>query len=249
MKSSDFGVNEAFLGIDPWQMAGKAALKQLRKYTNPNGLDDPNQQRNFIELFTKQYDREHNIHPNLSIDDFMDIYWRKNNWDASNLPAAYQQSLDSAKQAVTTNPSSQAVQKLADIVYNIALMLPKGGYSSRQQQIQQTQQATTTAVPVAPQLDPDTNQITAKIRSMNNTPQEIDDLIHIAGMALIKIKMIAPKQYNNVILGLFNNGGNPSVSAANSVVQQATKPNKPKYSSVQSHTPSNAPTYNSTPNP
>jgi len=255
MKSNDFDVNEAFLGIDPWKMAGKAALKQLSKYTNPNGLDDPNQHRNFIKLFTQQYDREYKIHPNLGIDDFMDIYWRKNNWDASNLPTSYQQSLDSAKQAVTANPSSQTVQKLADIVYNIALMLPKGGYSYRQQQTQQaqqtqqTQQATTAAAPVAPQLDPDTNQITAKIRSMNNTPQEIDDLIHIAGMALIKIKMIAPKQYNNVILGLFNNGGNPSVSAANSVVQQATKPSKPKYSSVQSHTPNNAPTYNSTPNP
>lgn len=248
MKSNDFGVNEAFLGIDPWKMAGNYALKKLSKYTNPDGVEDPNQQRNFIKLFTQQYDREYKIHPNLNIDDFMDMYWRKNNWDASNLPTAYQQSLDNAKQAVTTNPSPQTIQQLAGVVYNVALMLPKGGHSYRQQQTQQTQQATATAVSSAPQLDPSTTQITSKITSMNNTPQEIDDLLSIAAVTLMKLKVIAPKKYNDAIVGLFNNGGNPSVSAATGAVQQATKPTKPKYASVQSQTPGNAPTYN-TPNP
>jgi len=222
MKSKDFGVNEAFLGIDPWKMAGNYALKQLSKYTNPNGLDDPNQHRNFIKLFTQQYDKEYKIHPNLNIDDFMDMYFRKNNWDASNLPTSYQQSLDNAKQTVTTNPSPQATQQLANVVYNIALMLPKGGYSYRQQQTQRTQPVAATAASSAPQLDPDTNQIISKIRSMSNTPQEIDDLLSIAGITLMKIKIIAPKQYKDVIASLFNNGGNPSVSAATNSVQQST---------------------------
>jgi hypothetical protein len=225
MKSKDFGVNEAFLGIDPWKMAGNYALKQLGKYTNPDGLEDPNQQRNFIKLFTQQYNKEYKIHPNLNIDDFMDMYWRKNNWDASNLPTSYQQSLDNAKQTVTTNPSPQTIQQLAGVVYNIALMLPKGGYSYRQQQTQPVT-ATAAAASSAPQIDPNTTQITSKIRSMSNTPQEIDDLLYIAGITLMKIKMIAPKQYKDVIASLFNNGGNPSVSAATNSVQQSTRQRK-----------------------
>lgn len=241
MKSNEFNVNEAFLGINPWKMAAGYALNKMRG-SNTTGID-PHQEKNFIKIFTQQYDREHKIHPNLNIDDFLDMYFRKNNWDASNLPATYQQSLDNAKQAVTANPSPQTVQQLASVVYNIALMLPSGGGQSRQQQTQQAQQTTPAAAPVSPtQLDPETIQILGKIRGMKNTPENINDLTDIISMSLMKLERISPKSYSKVISRLMTNGGRAS--------SPAPAPAAPNYSGGQRQAPppSNV-TYNNAPNP
>jgi hypothetical protein len=241
MKSNEFNVNEAFFGIDPWKMAAGYALNKMRG-SNPTGID-PQQEKNFIEIFTQQYNRENKIHPNLNIDDFLDMYFRKNNWDASNLPATYQQSLDNAKQAVTANPSPQTVQQLASVVYNIALMLPSGGGQSRQQQTQQAQQTAPASAPAASsQLDPETIQILGKIRGMKNTPENIIDLTDIISMSLMKLQRISPKSYAKVISRLMSHGGRPSAPAPS--------PAAPNYSGGQRQAPppSNV-TYNNTSNP
>jgi len=240
MKSNEFNVNEAFLGIDPWKMAAGYALKKMRG-SNSTGID-PEHEKNFIKLFTQQYNREHKIHPNLNIDDFLDMYFRKNNWDASNLPGTYQQSLDNAKQAVTANPSPQTVQQLASVVYNIALMLPSGGQRSSQQQTQQA--AAPTAPAASSQLDPETIQILGKIRGMKNSPENIIDLTDIISMSLMKLQRISPKTYSKVISSIMSNGGRSSTPAPSPA--QST----PNYSGGQRQAPppSNV-TYNNTPNP
>jgi DNA-directed RNA polymerase subunit M/transcription elongation factor TFIIS len=38
----------------------------------------------FINDFVNQYKKDLKIHPNLSVDDFIDMYWQKNNWDIDN---------------------------------------------------------------------------------------------------------------------------------------------------------------------
>lgn len=222
MKSNDFNVNEGlFTGL----------------FSNSNGPADPKQHKAFVNNFVQQFNRDRRIHPNITVDDFIDMYWKKNNWDISNLPPAYQQSLDNSKQAVTTNPSLQAVQQLASVVYNIALKLPFGSRTSSQQQ---TQSAATPST----QLDPETIQILGKIRGMKNSPENINDLTDIISMSLMKLQRIAPKSYSNVITSLMSNGGNASVP---SPAPAATSPN---YSGGQRQAPppSNV-TYNNTSNP
>jgi hypothetical protein len=240
MKSNEFNVNEAFFGIDPWKMAAGYALNKMRG-SNSTGID-PEQEKNFIKLFTQQYTREYKIHPNLNIDDFLDMYFRKNNWDASNLPGTYQQSLDNAKQAVTANPSQQTVQQLARVVFNIALMLPSGGQRPSQQQTQQAQQTAPAPAASSTQLDPETIQILGKIRGMKNSPENIIDLTDIISMSLMKLQRISPKTYSKVISSIMSNGGRASTPAP--------APAAPNYSGGQRQAPppSNV-TYNNTPNP
>ena len=62
---------------------------------------------------------------------------------------------------------------------------------------------------------------------MRNSPEEIDDLIDIAAMTLIKLYKVSPKNYKRIILSLFNNGGRPSVSAAIDTAQQPIKDTNP----------------------
>ena len=227
MKSNDFNLNEAARsphGLEqlPWgNILGKPIRAGLEKVFNPAGYTS--QQKNFINLFTQQFNRERQSYPNLNVDDFLEMYWRKNQWDVSKLPPTYKQALDNAKQTVATNPNEQSIEKLANVVYNIALMMPE--YTNTQQ----NQSATPATMPSYRQpapakIDTDTNQIISKIRSMKSTPEEIDDLLNIAAVTMIKLYKIAPKDYKRIIASLFNNGGKPSVSAATSVAQQSTPP-------------------------
>jgi hypothetical protein len=204
MKSNDFNVNEGlFTGL----------------FSNSNGAADPKQHKVFVNNFVQQFNRDRRIHPNITVDDFIEMYWKKNNWDISNLPPAYQQSLDNTKQAVTTNPSLQAVQQLASVVYNIALKLPFGTRTSNQSSQTQTQPAPTSA---SAQLDPETIQILGKIRGMKNSPENIIDLTDIISMSLMKLQRISPKSYATVITSLMSNGGNASVPSAATVQKTAT---------------------------
>jgi len=194
MKSNDFSVSEGmFSGV----------------FGNSNAAADSQQQKKFVNSFIQQFNRDRQTHPNITIDDFMNVYWRKNNWDISGLPPAYQQSLDNAKQAVTANLSIQTVQQLASIVYNIALMLPSG----RQQSSQQTQPAAAATTTTPSQVDPETIQILGKIRGMKNSPENIIDLTDIISMSLMKLQRISPKTYSKVITSLMSNGGNASTPA------------------------------------
>jgi hypothetical protein len=224
MKSNDFQVNEALGDI------AKSAISGLGRLTNPvyrrqlarQSNSDPTRQKDyFINSFVQQFTRDQQAHPNLTLADFMEMYWRKNKWDITKLAPSYKVSLDSTIQSTESNLSPESLKKLGEVVYNIALMLPNGNTPSIYQQSNQT-----TAVQNN-QLDPETTQILSKIRSMRSTPQEIDDLLQIAAITLVKLYKIAPKDYKRIIGSLFNNGGKPDVSSAE---QQLTKPptsNKP----------------------
>lgn len=123
MRANEF-INEAFFGINPWQAMGKYAVKKLGQYTNPSGDEDPGQKKRFINSFVQQFNREHQTHPDITANDFMQMYWRKNNWNASGMPPAYQKSLDTAINNVNMDPSIANVQQLGNIVYSLALMMP-----------------------------------------------------------------------------------------------------------------------------
>jgi hypothetical protein len=62
---------------------------------------------------------------------------------------------------------------------------------------------------------------------MKSTPQEIDDLLNIAAVTMIKLYKIAPKDYKRIIGNLFNNGGMPSVSAATDAAQSTVQRKPP----------------------
>jgi hypothetical protein len=223
MKSTDFQVNEALGDIAKSAISGLGRLtnpayrRQLAKQSNSN----PTRQKDyFINSFVQQFTRDQQAHPNLTLADFMEMYWRKNKWDITKLAPTYKVSLDSTIQSTESNLNTESLKKLGEVVYNIALMLPNGNTPSTYQQNTQT------AAVQPNQIDPSTSQITSKITSMNNTPQEIDDLLSIAAVTLMKLKVIAPKKYNDAIVGLFNNGGNPSIAAATSAMKQSI-PRKP----------------------
>jgi len=224
MKSNEFKLDEAGgIGIDPWKALGSYLGKTINGPAKP-GVD-PNQQKNFINNFVQQVTRDFQIHPNLTLNEFLSMYWRKNQWDVRKIAPAYKASLaKSVSDAENDRLSTGSLEKLGNVVYHIALMMPPASSQTRMQSGPQVAVA-----PVqAPTIETDTNQIISKIRNMNNTSQEIDDLLSIAAVTLIKLRVIAPKQYNNAIAGLFNNGGNPSVAAATSAIQQSTsRPKKP----------------------
>jgi hypothetical protein len=271
MKSNDFQVNEAarssmdLLQNVPWARMGKKVSGHIRsgidKVMNPSKYTgqqaDSAQQKYFIDSFIQQFKRERQTHPNISVDDFMEMYWRKNNWDASNLPTAYKQSLDNAQQAATANTTPQTIQQLGNIVYSLALMMPGAGSANTQQtrqtvqQPQQPQQNTQqqNINPAAGdgQLDPNTNQIITKIRSIKNTPEEIDDLVDIIAISLFKLYKIAPKNYKRIVMSLFNNGGKPSMPAANNIAPQTKAPASQQTTPVTPSASAAAPTQ-TTPN-
>lgn len=234
MKSNDFAVNEALLGIDPWQMLGKYALGKLEGSS-------------FTNNFIQQYKKEIKTHPNLPIDDFLEMYWRKNNIDISTLPPTYKQSLDNAKQAVTTTPTSQTLQQLGKVVYSIISMTPASQPNATNQTNPQSVKnpaasssaSASSAASSTQQIDPNTNQIISKIRSIKNTPDEIDDLVDIIAIALFKLYKIAPKNYKRIVTSLFNNGGKPSMPSPTDMTvkpqttTQSTSPQTGSFTSWQ----------------
>lgn len=259
MKSNEFNVNEGFKDVAQGALRGIGNVGKTLYNTSPfkgalRPLTDPfrnTQQTNnrrhkslFVNDFAQQFARDHQRYPQLTLPDFMEMYWAKNNWDISKLPPSYKASLDSAmSNTEAANFTTTSLQELGDKVYDIAQRVSG---TNRQPEVLQPQQTQQTAVPQTPaaaqttqstqqpaaassatgEIDNGTNQILSKIRSMKNTPQEIDDLLQIAAITLVKLYKIAPKDYKNIIVSLFNNGGKPSVSAATSAVQQV-KPPKP----------------------
>ena len=237
MKSKDLGVNEAFLGIDPWKMMGNYALSKL-------------QGSGFINDFVNQYKKDLKIHPNLSVDDFIDMYWQKNNWDINNISPAYKKSLDDAKQAVITNPSTQSLVQLGKVVYSIASKLPSSGTSTATTQ-QSTNQSgvfrsntTQSGSYGNGQLDPSTSQIIGKIWGIKNTPDEIDDLVNIVANSIFKLYKVAPQTYSQIIMSIVNNGGRPSMPDLNLM---AKKQSAKQQSTITKPSVNSTPTVNTTP--
>jgi hypothetical protein len=194
-------------------LIGHLANHLANKYNIP----DRAQQQRFANSFATQVQQQLQAHPNISIDDFLKMYWPKNNWDPSHLPAGYQTSLKNAIGSLPPNPTLNDFKKLGSVVFNIAKIMPttRPGHQLNVGQ-SNAQQA---------QLDPSTNQIIAKIRSMKNTPDEIDDLEYIVNIALIKLNKVDPQNYPKIAKLLFNNGGNPATTMARmQQTQQAPTP-------------------------
>ena len=83
------------------------------------------------------------------------------------------------------------------------------------------------------QIDPNTNQIIAKIRSIKNTPEEIDDLVDIIAISMVKLYKIAPKNYKRIIMNLVHNGGTPIAPVQQPAAAAATTASTPNYSGGQ----------------
>jgi len=255
MKSNDFQVNEGFKDVAQGALRGIGNVGKTLYNTSPfkgalRPLTDPfrnTQQTNnrkhkslFVNDFAQQFAREHQRYPQLTLPDFMEMYWTKNNWDISKLAPSYKASLDSAMASTeAANFTTTSLQELGDKVYDIALRVTGINRQPEVLQPQQPQQTTVPQTPAAAQtaqptqqpaatssatgeIDNGTNQILSKIRSMRNTPDEVDDLIDIAAMTLIKLYKVSPKNYKRIILSLFNNGGRPNTSAAIDTAQQST---------------------------
>jgi hypothetical protein len=244
MKSNEFKVDEGFKDVATSAMQGLGRAGQAARAANPfKGALAPliNPFRNtkkintekhkslVVNSFVQQFIKDHRLYPQLTLPDFMETYWTRNNWDISKLPPSYKTSLDSAiASAEAANYSTTSLQELGSMVYDIAQRVPN---ANRQPEVLQPQQAQQTvepqaqAAPTSPvtgEVDNSTSQIISKIRSMRNSPDEIDDLVDIAAMTLIKLYKVSPKNYKRIILSLFNNGGRPSASAAINTAQQTT---------------------------
>lgn len=206
MKSNDFVVNEGLVG----SALGALGNVALNKLTNTNSSE----QRRFLKLFSDRFNTQLKLNPQLNINDFLDLYWKKNNYDVSSLPASYKNSLDSASQLVANDPSSSNLTQLGNVVYSIAAML-HGSVSNTNQSTNTTTKKTLGNN----QIDTETNQIIAKIRSMQNTPEEVDDLIDILAISMFKLYKIAPKNYKQIMMSLLNNGGRPSMPSATQTSQ------------------------------
>ena len=256
MKSKDFYVDEGFKDVATSAMQGLGRAGQAAKAANPfKGVLSPliNPFRNtkninaekhkslVVNSFVQQFTKDHQLYPQLTLPDFMEMYWTKNNWDISKLPPSYKSSLDNAMASTeAANFSTTSLQELGNVVYDIAQRIPG---ANRQPEVIQSQQPQQTvepqaqtpvqptpaapSTPVTGEVDNSTSQIITKIRSMRNSPEEIDDLIDIAAMTLIKLYKVSPKNYKRIILSLFNNGGRPSVSAAIDTAQQPIKDTNP----------------------
>jgi len=188
----------------------------------------------FAKNFATQLQQQLQAHPNININDFMQLYWKRNGWDPSHLPAGYQASLKNALNSLPPNPTFNDFKKLGSAVFNLATIMPSARYG-QQVNAQQAQGAPQNAQQAQQSLDPSTNQIIAKIRSMKNTPEEIDDLEYIVNIALIKLNKVDPQNYPKIAKLLFNNGGNPSTTMKR--MQKAQQTIIPRTPVAQNNTP------------
>jgi hypothetical protein len=262
MKSKDFQIDEAInwgnigTNLKSGASAVGSAIGKGIDYMLPTPQEkkDRMYQSSFVDSFTRQFEQNKRLHPNVTIDDFLNQYWTKNRWDINSLPPSYTQSLNDIVDTVNSDPSTSNIKKLANSVYSIALMLPtitnskKNKNNNNANNTNNTPAANTpksrrqsntnqaTPQPVANQnpaagngqVDPNTNQIIAKIRSIKNTPDEIDDLVDIIAISLFKLYKIAPKNYKRIIMSLFNNGGRPSMPGPNNVAPQTIPQSEPE---------------------
>jgi hypothetical protein len=223
MKSNDFNTN-----IDEGILSNIYGAA-----TNNAGYLNKQETKQFGSVFKNRLLT--NYKSGINVDDFLDSYFAKNGIDKTKITGSYASSLERAKNRVlASNYSNGSIDELGKVVYNIGSLNPgnttQGDLSDQPGNVGGKARAAsgagagakaTNQDPAAGDgiIDPNTNQIISKIRSMKNSPEEIDDLVDIIAMSMIKLYKISPKNYRRIIMKLVNNGGTPTMPT-----QQTTAP-------------------------